>query len=452
MRFESKRVTVMGLGNFGGGAGVARWLAEQGAEVLVTDLSPAEKLKAGIDSVRDLVEQGRVKLRLGGHNVSDFTTCDCVIANPAVPRPWENRFIRAARAAGVTVTTEIGLVTERLPCRERVVGVTGSAGKSTTTALIAHALRAGGRRVISGGNIGGSLLGSVGAITGQTLVVLELSSFMLHWLAGWSPGVGVVTNLSANHLDWHGTLDHYRASKQNLLSSQREGDVAVLGEQIGDWTTQDCVRRITVTAHDTGRVPPLKIPGVHNRMNAAMALAAACAIDPTLDRNAAASAMAGFEGLPHRLQLVGESGGVRFYNDSKSTTPEATLLAVGAFDRAARIHLIAGGYDKGSSLAAISALSPRLAGLYTIGATGSAIAADARSTGAPNVRWCETLENAVDTAWSALRKGDVLLLSPGCASWDQFENYEKRGEMFTELVRQRSGDHSPRPSPAEGAG
>src|SRR5436190_4214762 len=157
MDFTGRRVTVMGLGRFGGGSGVARWLASQGADVLVTDLQSAEKLAEPIAEIQDLVDQGSVTLRLGEHNVSDFTTPDLVIANPAVPKPWENRFIRSAIAAGVPVTTEIRLLTERIN-RLKTIGITGSAGKSTTSAMIHHILVKAGVRAHLGGNIGGSLL------------------------------------------------------------------------------------------------------------------------------------------------------------------------------------------------------------------------------------------------------------------------------------------------------
>src|SRR6185503_4415750 len=158
---SSKRVTVMGLGRFGGGVGVTRWLAGQGCDVLLTDLASQEELADQVIKVRDHVESGVVTLRLGGHNVADFTTADFVVANPAVPKPWENRFLRAAEAAAVPVTTEIRLLVERLPDRRRAIGVTGSAGKSTTCAVIAHRIRGRGAVVHFGGNIGGSLLESL---------------------------------------------------------------------------------------------------------------------------------------------------------------------------------------------------------------------------------------------------------------------------------------------------
>ncbi len=455
-----KRVTVMGLGRFGGGVGVTRWLCAQGADVLVTDLDPADKLGEPLEAIRPLVERGQVRLRLGEHNVSDFTTCDLVVANVAVPKPWENRFLRAAEAATIPITTEIALLIERLPehARGRTVGVTGSVGKSTTAAMIHHALQAAAtkrgasERVLLGGNIGGSLLGELGAIDERTWIVLELSSAMLYWLdrtlgrrAPWSPGVAVVTNVAANHIDWHGDFSHYRDSKRALLSHQHRGDSAVLGAGVWDWRSGTPARAAVV---DAGAFKhEMKLPGTHNRENAAAALLACGMAMSDVPIDVFETAIAGFGGLAHRLQLVAEIelGGpgrerTRFYNDSKSTTPESCLKAIEAIETAVaapssgpasgRVHLIAGGYDKGADLTPIARSAARLGGLYTIGKTGPGLAAAA----APNAEHCETLERAFAAAVRRLEPGDALLLSPGCASWDQFTNFEQRGEAFVRLV------------------
>jgi UDP-N-acetylmuramoylalanine--D-glutamate ligase len=441
---SGKRVVVMGLGRFGGGVGVTRWLAAQGADVLVTDLDPRDKLADSVRAIGDLIDSGAVTLRLGEHNVSDFTTCDLVIANPAVPAPWDNRFLRAAQAAGIPITTEIGLSVSRLPRRERILGVTGSAGKSTTSALIHHILARAGERAVLGGNIGGSMLAVIegDTIDASTWVVLELSSFQLHWLAHdpgpWSPRIAIATNLAANHLDWHGSLDHYTQSKQNLLRFQKPGDVAILGDSLAHWPTQPGVTHTIVPSN--ARVGPLAIPGSHNQMNAAMALAAIESLRiPALDSARAASLAADFPGLPHRLQFIAERDGLRYYNDSKSTTPEATLLAIRAFDdgssRAARIHLIAGGYDKHADLSPIASAARDLAGLYTIGATGPTLAERATSLGTANIHQCVTLDRAMETIAAHAHPGDIVLLSPGCASWDQYTNYEERGKAFETLSK-----------------
>ena len=212
-QLRGARVTVMGLGRFGGGVGVTRFLAGRGARVCVTDTAEADTLAASVAALDGLPG---VTLRLGGHDAADFTTADWVVANPAVPPG--NAYLRAAADAGVPVTTEVALLVARLR-REQVIGVTGSAGKSTTTAMLGHALRACGVTTHIGGNLGGSMLPGVDRIGPDDAVVLELSSFMLERLGGegWSPRVAVVTNLSPNHLDWHGTMDAYRAAKQQLL-------------------------------------------------------------------------------------------------------------------------------------------------------------------------------------------------------------------------------------------
>lgn len=448
-----KRATVMGLGRFGGGAGVTRWLVDRGADVLLTDLEKETDLAQPLEAIADLTRSGRVSLRLGEHNVSDFTDTDLVIANPAVPRPWDNRFLRAAQAASVPVTTEIRLLVERLPERRSIVAITGTVGKSTTSAMVHHALKSTGREVYFGGNIGGSLLADLPRISRESLVVLEVSSAMLYWLssdvgfagaAGWSPGIAVCTNIAANHIDWHGEFTHYQQSKLQLLRDQRETDAAVLNESLASWAATGPAARRTMLVReaDGADIPPLSIPGRHNRMNAAVAVAAAQQMG--IDRPAAARAIAQFPGLPHRLEHVGAfplpaGGTFRAFNDSKCTTPEAAILALEAMDSdpalgSTRTRLICGGYDKKVDLSAMARAAARCAAVYTIGTTGPALAASIQAASG-RARFTETLERAVAAALNDVRPGDVILLSPGCASWDQFTNYEERGADFARYIR-----------------
>ncbi|MAE61487.1 MAG: hypothetical protein CMJ49_09050 [Planctomycetaceae bacterium] len=428
-----RRVVVMGLGRFGGGVGVTRYLAEQGAQVLVTDVAPAERLGDALAALEGVA----VTYRLGGHEADDFTSADLIVVNPAVDRRG-NQFLNAAQAAGVPLSSEMRLLVERLPNRGRVIGVTGTAGKSTVTAMIGHLLQRGSagepRGVWVGGNIGGSLLEVVDEIARPDWVVLELSSFMMADLdaIGWSPGVAVVTNISDNHLDRHGTMDAYVAAKQTIVRHQRSGDHAVLGPDAADWPTAAGVGRMVLGAATYADV--ISLPGGHNQFNAMLAISVGEAIGLGGGEQLR-TRLADFPGLAHRLQFVGEVGGVRFFNDSKSTTPASARMAIESFD-AGTVHVILGGHDKGADLTDIARLAAnRCAGVYTIGATGARVAqlAEAVVGGCP-VEACGDVDAAVGRAVRGARAGQVVLLSPACASWDQFENYEQRGARFIELV------------------
>jgi len=451
--WSGKRVVVMGLGRFGGGVGAARWLAERGADLLITDLASPESLAPALRPLDDLVRERRISLCIGEHRESDFTGADVVVANPAIAQPWRDPFLRAAAGAGAQITTEIGLLTRRLPDRRCVIGVTGTAGKSTTAAMIAVALsNATGRRAHLGGNIGGSLLPELERIAPDDWIVLELSSFMLYWLSGealgaakgpgWSPGVAVVTNFAPNHLDWHGAVEHYAACKRSILRPMDPSDLALAHESLAGWLDA-CGRERTraVRAEEAINAPPLSIPGAHNRMNAAMALAVVESLGG--HESAARSALASFSGLPHRLERVDVDAPVRVFNDSKSTTPQAAAMALAAFDEpgevgAGRVHLLAGGYDKGVDLAPLVEAACRAARAWCVGATGPAIARAVNAAGGRATE-CGDLGTAVARALEAARPGDVLLLSPGCASWDQFRDFQERGRRFVQAVQWLTG-------------
>ncbi len=427
------RVTVMGLGRFGGGVGVTKFLVAQGAEVLVTDTASQEKLAASLRELSGLP----VLYRLGEHRQSDFTDADLVVVNPAV-NPARDPHLRAARAAGVGLTSEIRLLVERLPDRGRTIGVTGTAGKSTTTAMVGHILSSDAARTASsharvhlGGNLGGSLLNELHRIAPDDWVVLELSSFMLEGLREdrWAPHVAVVTNFAPNHLDWHGSVEEYQLAKQAILDFQSDPDVCVLGPGIRDRFAPR-VRDVRSQEKPEPTEIPLLLPGVHNQMNATLA---AATVEAAIGLPAVRchDALKDFRGLPHRLQFVCEHAGVRYFNDSKSTTPEASMLAVESFPPA-KVHLILGGHDKGSDFRPLMRMvAERCAGVYTIGKIGDTIA-DLDPTGR-TIR-CGTLDRAMRTLVQRVRDGDVVLLSPGCASWDQFDNFEHRGQTFSELA------------------
>ncbi len=449
------RVTVQGLGSFGGGIGAARFLAAHGARVTVTDLKSGHDLAQSVAALDGL----GIRFVLGRHDEADFTGADMVVASPAVPR--ESPLLAAARRAGVRISTEIGLFVERCPAP--VCGVTGSNGKTTTVSMIGAALAASGLPHEVGGNIGRSLLDTLPHITPDMRVVLELSSFQLEWLGemNWSPHIAAVLNIMPNHLDRHGTFEAYAAAKANILTHQRPDDIAVLvaddpasralqnivkgrlswtGSALeGDGVTLSrgwIVRRgggIGERVFDTSR---LLIPGRHNILNALAA--AACALEMDVSPDAVAEGFAAFRGVPHRLELVDEIGGVRFYNDSKATTPEAATVGVAAFEGG--VIPILGGYDKGVAFEGMArAIAGKTPWAALIGVTAPKIQAALERAGIASDTY-GSLADAFRACVARSLPGDAVLLSPGCASYDMFSNYEERGEAFRELVRNYGKD------------
>lgn len=430
--FHGKRVVVAGLGRFGGGTAVTRWLVEQGARVLVTDTASAEALEESLGEISDL--QG-IEYRLGEHREEDFRSADLVVASPAVPP--QSKYLAAARAAGVPVSTEIRLFIERCPAR--IVGITGTKGKSTTTALLGLML-ARRHRTHVGGNIGKSLLATLPQIQKDDLVVLELSSFMLEYLeeAQWSPHVAVVTMIAEDHIDRHGDFARYIEAKKNIVRFQKPTDIAVLNETCPDFAKFAAATPARVIAYgrNDARAFTLKLPGAHNQTNAQAAFAAAHALDVTWED--AQDAIRDFAGLPHRLELVHEHNGVKFYNDSIATIPIAAVTALESFPPKTVLQIVGGYYKKVPLTPMYAPLIERAKAVLCIGQAGDMIAGaleQSSKTGGADIYRCGDLKTAMAIAKANASAGDVVLLSPGCASFGEFKNFQERGEIFAKLAR-----------------
>jgi UDP-N-acetylmuramoylalanine--D-glutamate ligase len=432
MNYHGQRTTIMGLGHFGGGAAAARWLAQQGAIVTVSDQADETALADVLPSLADVPIAA---WRLGGHRKEDFSDADLIVVNPAVRpnSPW----LDVARKTGARLCTELELFLEHCPAH--VIGVTGSNGKSTTAAMIASILRADGRRVFLGGNIGGSLLSELPEMRPDDWVVLEISSFQLWHFSPEvkMPHIAVVTNCSPNHLDWHADFADYAAAKQRMLTGQTDSDFAVLNTfdaEVTRW--KSCVRGQLAGMPSFDHLPVLPIPGRHNEINAACASAAAVAAG--CRESSLRQGLEQFHPLPQRLELVATIAGRRFYNDSTATTPESTIAALQSLTTP--VWLLVGGKSKGFDFGPLTAAIANHAG----GAAAFGLAREelfsqiaAKNRNLPSVA-VETMDEALAWCWSQSKPGDAIILSPACASTDQFRNFRHRGERFTELVLQLS--------------
>ena len=451
-----KTVLVMGLGRFGGGVDVAEFAHRAGARVIVTDLASAEQLSDSLKRLRDLES---IEFHLGSHAPADFEQADIIVANPAVP--GDNKFLQIARRANRFVTSQINIFFELCPAK--IIGITGANGKSTTTALTAHLLKnTTSETVWLSGNIGNQpLLTAIDKIHPDDLVVLELSSFQLEQLAEIqkAPHVALLTNLTPNHLDRHGTFANYCAAKENIFKFQKPDDnrpaVSIFNAEdkiASEWfekykndAGRICIKFSADDVNDEIR-KRFPLPGRANLSNLAAARAVARLFDITDDN--IKNSLPAFKALPHRLEPVDTINGVSWYNDSKATTPEGAITALDAFDQP--IIIIAGGYDKdipfdklGKKIAEkakaailIGTTAPKIASAINSAQTSLRAKRSNLQSINTKIELADSLTEAVKLSNQLAVPGDVVLLSPACASYDMFENYEQRGLEFCELARQ----------------
>ena len=404
-----RRALVVGLARSGLAAVEA--LARRSVAVVAADRS------SDIDVGR-LADLG-VELRLGTEEEALLDGVDLVVKSPGVPA--DSPLVVGARSRGVPVWSEVELGYRLLPAGSRLIGVTGTNGKTTTTELLGAILRIDGRPVEVAGNVGRALTDAAAAAAEGSWIVCELSSFQLEDVHTLACDVAVLLNLEPDHLDRHGSFDAYRAAKLRIFERAR---ARVVPQGLG-------IDGIEFSAADPLPAEPL-IPGRHNRENAAAATAAARAADVSDD--VIAEALRTFPGVPHRLELVRERHGVRWINDSKATNTAAARRGVAAYD--APLRLILGGSLKGEDFGPFARDLPEsIRSIYLIGAAGDELEAALDAAGREYVR-AGDLPTAVSHAAADAEPGDIVLLSPACASYDQFANFEERGDTFRRLVQE----------------
>ena len=445
MDVNGKRVLVVGLGK--SGVASALFLQKRGARVSVSDAKLPEQLRQEIPMLLD----AGITVETGEHGERTFREQDLIVVSPGVP--FDMPLLARARERATLVIGEVELAYRFL--KGNIVAVTGSNGKTTTTTLAGDVIAAAGRDTLVGGNIGTPAISFVETASDQTWIVLEISSFQLETIESFRPKIAAVLNVTPDHLDRHYTFENYTAAKTRIFENQTSDDFAILNADDAACVAMAAkvksrvycfsrlrqvergafVRGEDIVWTDANReqtiLPVREIPlkGSHNLENV---LAAVCVgmlvkAEPAAIRRAVEE----FRAVEHRLEYVGTVRGVEYYNDSKATNVDATIKALESFP--GRLHLILGGKDKGSDYSVLNDLiAQRVKRVYTIGAAAAKIESQIRGA---EVLHSETLEAAVKRASELASTGDVVLLAPACASFDQFDSYEHRGRVFKELVR-----------------
>jgi UDP-N-acetylmuramoylalanine--D-glutamate ligase len=444
MELQGKRALVMGLGK--SGVAAALFLESQGARVTVSDSKAEAQL--GKDIPR-LLDRG-IAVETGAHGERTFRDQDLIVISPGVP--VDTPLLQQARALKIPVIGEVELASRFL--KGSVIAITGSNGKTTTTSLVGELLVKSGFKAQVGGNIGTPVTDLIASSADSTWSVLEISSFQLETVETFRPKIAAILNITPDHLDRHGNFATYVAAKARIFESQQAGDFAVLNHadapcrEIADKVRSEViwfsiadhgkdgafVRSEQIVFRRGGKetlilsAADIPLKGAHNLENVlagvCCAMLAGCKLEDIRD------GIRGFKAVEHRLEQVAVLAGVSFYNDSKATNVDATIKALESFP--ANIHLILGGKDKNSDYSLLNPLlRARVKRVYTIGAAAEKIESQISGT---SVIHSVTLERAVLSAAAAAAPGDVVLLAPACASFDQFENYEHRGRVFKEVV------------------
>lgn len=445
MDLSGKSILVVGLAR--SGLAAVQFLLRRQARVSATDLRPAEELQDAVSSL-----QGAVRLRLGGHDREDFLRADLVVLSPGVPTSLPE--LQAAVEAGVPVWSEVELAYRY--SRGTFVGITGSNGKTTTTELLGRICREAGMKTVVGGNVGTPLVQLAEDSDSETVFVVELSSFQLETISSFRCRIALLLNVTPDHMDRYPDFASYLAAKKRVFLNQTSEDFAVLN--MDDPTTasldaslkaqkfyfsrrsqnspgagvRDGILTIQWRDESLAVMPAAESPlmGLHNLENVLAAASAAYLLG--IPAHQIRDGVRSFPGVEHRLEFVCQIQGVDFYNDSKATNPESTAKALEAFDRP--LFVIMGGLDKGGDFSILSdLLKARARKVLLIGA-----AADKISRTLPRElgqRRCDSLEEAVREAFAEARPGDLVLLSPACASFDMFDDYEHRGRVFKETAQ-----------------
>jgi UDP-N-acetylmuramoylalanine--D-glutamate ligase len=445
MELNGKRVLVVGLGK--SGVASALFLKARGASVTVSDTKSGDELR---NEIPVLLDHG-ITVESGGHGDRTFRGQDLIVVSPGVP--VDAPPLVQARALGETVIGEVELAARFLP--GPIVAITGSNGKTTTTTLVGEIMTAAGFPALVGGNIGTPAISLADHAKRDTVVVLEISSFQLETIQTFRPKVGVVLNVTPDHLDRHRTFEVYVEAKARIFENQQASDFAVLNaddptcvamaartrapvfwfsrqkevQQGASVRDGNILFRDKTSQREIMQVSEIPLKGAHNLENVLAAVCASALMGCPPDK--IRQAVCDFKAVEHRLEFVATIRGVDYYNDSKATNVDATIKALESFP--ANIHLILGGKDKGSDYGVLNdLLKQRVKRVYTIGAAAAKIESQVRDV---EVVHAETLENAIRKANAVAEAGDVVLLAPACASFDQFKNYEHRGQMFKEIVR-----------------